>query len=77
MAEDWLVGGYAELVSNASPGAIAVREAMGCGELAALLEAVTEPLTVERFADNIRAAPSFFGLRFSSDPLLARQELCG
>ena len=62
---------------GADPRIPAARAALGCGELARLLEAVNGPLTPARFVENLAAAIDLHSLRVPGDPLAARRELCG
>lgn len=55
---------------------MAAREALSCGRLNQMIAAVEEPLTVGRFLENIRLAPSLYRLRIPPDPLVARGEFC-
>ncbi len=60
---------------DAAPAA-AARAATGCGQLGELLAAISEPLSATRAVRNVRLALRSYGLRFSSDPLRAQDELC-
>jgi len=62
---------------GANPRIPAARAALGCGELARLLEAVNAPLTPARFVENLGVAVDLHSLRLPTDPLAARRELCG
>lgn len=55
----------------------AARRALGCGELAELQEAVTAPMSVSRFLENLVAAPRFTMLSIPGDPQEAVEEFCG
>ena len=59
-----------------NPRIPAARAALGCGELARVLEAVNAPLTPGRFVKNVGEAVELHALRVPSDPLAARRELC-
>ena len=54
----------------------AARRALGCGRLAELVEATSEPMTASRFVANVRLAPALTSFRFHPDPLVAERELC-
>jgi arabinofuranosyltransferase len=54
-----------------------LRTALGCGELAQLQAALTEPLTWDRFWKNVELAPSLTRLRIPHEPLEARRRFCG
>lgn len=60
-----------------SANVAAARRALACGDLAELLRAVTEPLTLQRFMANIRLSWRLTRLRFGADPVVAAAELCG
>jgi arabinofuranosyltransferase len=49
------------------------REALACPQVRELLEAVTAPMTRERFVKNVMSAPSLHRLRIHPDPQKARQ----
>ncbi|GAB3701652.1 flagellar motor control protein ZomB [Mariniluteicoccus flavus] len=51
--------------------------ALKCGDLPVLLEAVTAPMTRERFMENLRLAPRLTAFTFPEDPTRAREVLCG
>jgi arabinofuranosyltransferase len=54
----------------------AAREALQCGILHDVLVAVTEPMSVSRFLDNLALAPSATATRFAAQPDAAARELC-
>jgi arabinofuranosyltransferase len=54
----------------------AARHALACGDLAELLRAVEEPLTLQRFVANIHLSWRLTRLRFAADPAVAAAELC-
>jgi hypothetical protein len=56
---------------------MAARQALRCSPLAELLDAVTEPLTVERAARNIVSSVRLHGMRLPADPASAVAALCG
>ncbi len=60
-----------------SASVAAARRALGCGDLAQLLHAVEEPLTPQRFVDNVRLSWRLTRLRLAADPVVAALELCG
>jgi len=55
----------------------AARAALGCGDLAELIRAVDEPLSLGRFLRNMAEAPRLTRLRIPSNAEVAEQELCG
>ena len=54
----------------------AARAALRCGRLAELLDAISAPLTLDRFTQNVVASVPLSRLRIPSDPERARAELC-
>ncbi len=52
------------------------RQALACEPVVELLDAVSEPLTFERFVKNVTLAPSLTFLRIPVDPAEAVQKLC-
>lgn len=54
----------------------ASRTALACGDLAELVEATTEPLTWERFRENVVGAPDRTSLRIPIDPFAAERRFC-
>jgi arabinofuranosyltransferase len=75
----WLLGRFAAAVPD-DPGLdaqrVEVRRVLGCGPVAELEAAVTEPLTVGRFFSNILASPRFTFLGIPADPASAAAEMC-
>jgi arabinofuranosyltransferase len=54
----------------------AARRAYGCGDVAELIAAIGEPLTLERFSRNVQVAGRLTKLRIDPDPIVAEGELC-
>jgi arabinofuranosyltransferase len=54
-----------------------VMTALGCGDLAELQAAVTDPLSWRRFWRNVRLAPRLTRLRIPQDIVEARDRFCG
>jgi arabinofuranosyltransferase len=54
----------------------AAQEALKCGILDEVLEAITEPMSFSRFVDNLGLAPEATAARFAGDPAAAEAELC-
>ena len=52
------------------------RAALACGDIPALISAVSEPLTPQRFVSNLMLAPKLTLLRIPVDPAQARAALC-
>jgi len=78
--QEWCIG--RRLAANdyggASEGKVAAaRAALDCGDLAELVRAVDEPMSLKRFLSNLAEAPRLTRLRFPSDAELAERELCG
>jgi len=80
-SDAWVVGrhgapgaAHADQVDGAA--AAAAGEAVGCGQLAAVLDAIKAPLRPSQVAANLALAVRSYGLRFSADPIAARAELC-
>lgn len=59
-----------------SPATAAARRALGCGDLADVLAAAEEPLTVGRVLANMSVALRLHGVRFPGDPIVAVDQLC-
>jgi arabinofuranosyltransferase len=53
------------------------RQALACGDLRTLGDAVEAPLTVSRFARNVLEAPRLWRLRVPAEPRDARSRYCG
>lgn len=77
----WMYGRFVPPGTPLPPGVDPIqvadaRAALACGPLSSYLDAITKPLSVGRALTNIGDAFSFTTLRFSSDPAVARQQLC-
>lgn len=75
---DWRVARYA------APNAVTethhvenARAALKCGDLARLQRAITQPMTKDRFINNVKMSPRLTFLTFPEYPADARQRLCG
>ena len=55
---------------------MAAERAMRCGGLRDVIAAVTEPMSVSRFLDNVALSPRATALRFDKGPAEAADELC-
>ncbi|MFT4294352.1 MAG: hypothetical protein QM582_02945 [Micropruina sp.] len=53
------------------------RATLACGDVPALIAAVSEPLTLQRFLNNVLLAPKLTMLRIPADPAQARKAICG
>ena len=78
----WAIGRFGEPVRL--PPELATREevaavdrAINCGTLHDIMGAITEPMSVSRFIENLALAPRATGLRFAAEPVVAARELCG
>jgi arabinofuranosyltransferase len=72
----WAVARFGAPGPEDEPAAAAARAALACGDLGALLAAVTAPLDGGRFRENVRDAPRLTALRLPADPQTARARLC-
>ena len=70
----WILARFAQAPP---PDASSAVEALSCGGLQQILAGIDEPLTVQRFLDNIRVAIAQRSLRIPADPEAARATLCG
>jgi arabinofuranosyltransferase len=78
----WTFARFADDSEPLPPGAppsvaiSAAKRVVGCGELAEVIAAVREPLTRQRFIDNIGVAIRMHGARWPADPVETERELC-
>jgi arabinofuranosyltransferase len=72
----WLSAKYAQKGSTNDPRVQHARRALGCGELAELQRATTDPLDWNRFWENFRSAYSFNGLRVPASTREAAERFC-
>ncbi len=80
LKEDWCQARTVAALDGRASYSVQVgylRSALGCGELAELQAAVTDPLTGSRFWRNVVLAPRLTRLRIPHDALEARQRFCG
>jgi len=73
----WVVARFAEPRPTDPRDVQEARRTLGCGEVDALLDAVTQPMTWSRFVRNITLAPTFHRLRIDPAPLKAARSACG
>ncbi len=65
------------------PGAVtpeqvaAARHALGCGDLAEIRRSTRDPLTFQRFWDNLTGAWHRTGVTVPADPSAAERKFCG
>lgn len=82
LGRPWIFARFADASAVTAPGAppppavAAARRALGCGEIAQVLSAVEQPLTLPRFVDNLGIALDLHGARWPADPVAAARELC-
>ncbi len=72
----WVMARYSTTQEGESAEVAAARRSLGCGELALLHEAITQPLTARRFMDNMLLSFRLTRLRIPADPNRAATELC-
>jgi arabinofuranosyltransferase len=73
----WMMARFAEPSAHDDASVVAARHALHCGELEALERAVTAPLTIRQFVDNVAHAWTFAHLRIPHDPFDAEAAFCG
>lgn len=71
----WMLARFGEEPLG-DPDAVAAREALHCGDLGELVDAVSEPLTPGRFLRNLVGSPARTTLRIPTDPQEARERFC-
>ncbi len=82
LPDAWIVARFAAPAAltpsrlAAAPEVRAARAALGCGDLALLLEAVQAPLTPQRFVQNVRLSWQLTTFRLPANPFVAEAELC-
>lgn len=76
--EAWAIARYGALAPHAGNAQVVdARAALACGDFPELVAAVSEPLTPERFWNNVLLAPRLTFFKAPADPAQARAELCG
>jgi arabinofuranosyltransferase len=77
---DWTVARFTNVVvavPNSNPAEVAAaRVAMRCGDLGDTMAAITQRMTLRRFARNVTLARRSTALRIEGDPIAAAQQLC-
>ena len=77
LPDAWVVARFGDPEARERfPSAADAARAMDCGDLADLLHAVSDPLTLSRFFANLGAAWSFHRLRIPADPAAAALRFC-
>jgi arabinofuranosyltransferase len=61
---------------EAKDGVIAAEKALPCGILHDVIVAVTEPISLSRFLENLAFSPKATAARFAAQPAAAARELC-
>ncbi len=72
---DWVAARFAD-GPPPGPGVADARRALHCGDLRRTLEAITRPMSLGRFLDNVTFAPRATTLRVPRDPVPAYRRLC-
>jgi arabinofuranosyltransferase len=75
----WIHARYADLdaIGPLPADMQAAAEVLRCGDVAELMAAVEEPVSVSRFLRNVGLSWRLTELRIDPDPFIAREELCG
>jgi arabinofuranosyltransferase len=79
LPDEWVVARFARIAetgANLEPKVRDARDALRCGDLAELVQAVQAPLSPARFARNIALAFRLSALRIARDPSAAKAALC-
>jgi arabinofuranosyltransferase len=78
LPDAWYLGRFADPAAQVpQPEAVAAaRQALGCGELRALMQAVEQPMSTRRFLRNLRLAWTLRDLQIPDDPTVARAQFC-
>jgi arabinofuranosyltransferase len=74
---EWRQARYAAPLEDDPASVRDARIALRCGKLAELGEAITQPMSPQRFFENLRKAPSFTMLTVPKDLRQARAKFCG
>jgi len=77
LSEDWVRARYAAPGADSSETVIAARDALTCGMLRELIDAVEQPMSLQRFIRNFRSSLALTRLRIPPSPLEARRMFCG
>ncbi len=73
----WALARYSDPAYQADDKELAdARAVLACGDVPTLISAITEPMSVQRFAQNLLLAPKLTLLRIPVDPAEARAALC-
>jgi arabinofuranosyltransferase len=76
LSSAWLAARFAAPEASVDPGFRAARAALGCGELAELIDATRAPMSWQRFLRNLSSAFSLHRLRIPPDPQAAMEGFC-
>lgn len=72
----WHLARYAAVEEKEPAELAAARTVVGCGEVAELQHALSDPMTPSRFWENLRSAVRLSALSIPADPIEAERELC-
>ena len=72
----WVVARYAKEKPNESVRLRDARAALQCQPMQELINAITEPMSWDRFWKNVRLAPKLQKLVIEPNPSKAKKELC-
>lgn len=73
----WRLARYSLVRPNEPVELTNARDALQCGNLLVLNNAITGELPREKFWENVRLAPRLTAFTFPADPTAARRQLCG
>jgi arabinofuranosyltransferase len=74
---EWTLARFSEPSRGEDAAVTAARHALGCSPLRDLVDAVSAPLSWDRFFRNVRRAKALSDLRLPSDPFEAEERFCG
>jgi arabinofuranosyltransferase len=74
---EWTLARFSEPSPGEDAAVAAARHALGCSPLRDLMEAVSAPLSWDRFFHNLREAKALSDLRMPVDPFEADERFCG
>lgn len=72
----WILGRFAAPAAGEDQAVTAARHALHCGDLASMIRAITAPLTLRVFFENVRHAWSYSHLHVPRDAFEAEQRFC-
>ncbi|HSY24188.1 MAG TPA: hypothetical protein VK841_18805 [Polyangiaceae bacterium] len=74
---EWTLARFSEPSPGEDAAVAAARHALGCSPLRDLVDAVSAPLSWDRFFLNVRGAKALSELRLPADPFEADERFCG